>query len=69
MSLPPIRVVLAKVGLDGHDRGIKVVARACATRGCMSFMRAFGKRPRPLCAPLAMKTRPGLGCQSSAAPT
>ena len=24
----PIRVVLAKVGLDGHDRGIKVVARA-----------------------------------------
>ena len=24
-SAPPIRVVLAKVGLDGHDRGIKVV--------------------------------------------
>ncbi len=23
----PIRVLLAKVGLDGHDRGIKVVAR------------------------------------------
>ena len=23
----PIRVVLAKIGLDGHDRGIKVVAR------------------------------------------
>src|SRR3989442_4880370 len=22
----PIRVVLAKVGLDGHDRGVKVVA-------------------------------------------
>src|SRR3974390_556428 len=25
---PPLRVVLAKVGLDGHDRGVKVVARA-----------------------------------------
>ena len=24
----PIRVLLAKVGLDGHDRGVKVVARA-----------------------------------------
>jgi methylmalonyl-CoA mutase cobalamin-binding domain/chain len=24
----PLRIVLAKVGLDGHDRGIKVVARA-----------------------------------------
>ena len=23
----PTRIVLAKVGLDGHDRGIKVVAR------------------------------------------
>jgi methylmalonyl-CoA mutase C-terminal domain/subunit len=23
----PIRVLLAKVGLDGHDRGVKVVAR------------------------------------------
>jgi methylmalonyl-CoA mutase cobalamin-binding domain/chain len=30
----PIRVVLAKVGLDGHDRGIKVVARALRDAGC-----------------------------------
>jgi methylmalonyl-CoA mutase cobalamin-binding domain/chain len=30
---PPIRVVLAKVGLDGHDRGIKVVARALRDAG------------------------------------
>ena len=26
--MPALRIVLAKVGLDGHDRGIKVVARA-----------------------------------------
>jgi methylmalonyl-CoA mutase, C-terminal domain len=31
-SRPP-RVVLAKVGLDGHDRGIKVVARALRDAG------------------------------------
>ena len=29
----PPRVVLAKVGLDGHDRGIKVVARALRDAG------------------------------------
>jgi methylmalonyl-CoA mutase C-terminal domain/subunit len=32
-SSPPIRIVLAKVGLDGHDRGIKVVARALRDAG------------------------------------
>lgn len=29
----PIRVLLAKVGLDGHDRGIKVVARTLRDAG------------------------------------
>ncbi len=29
----PIRVMLAKIGLDGHDRGVKVVARALRDAG------------------------------------
>jgi methylmalonyl-CoA mutase C-terminal domain/subunit len=29
----PIRVVVAKVGLDGHDRGAKIVARALRDAG------------------------------------
>ncbi len=29
----PLRVVLAKLGLDGHDRGIKVVARILRDAG------------------------------------
>ena len=29
----PIRVVLAKIGLDGHDRGVKVVARGLRDAG------------------------------------
>ncbi len=34
MTNPPaLRIVLAKVGLDGHDRGIKVVARALRDAG------------------------------------
>jgi methylmalonyl-CoA mutase cobalamin-binding domain/chain len=34
MAQPAPRVVLAKVGLDGHDRGIKVVARGLRDAGC-----------------------------------
>jgi 2-hydroxyisobutanoyl-CoA mutase small subunit len=29
----PIRVIIAKVGLDGHDRGVKIVARALRDAG------------------------------------
>ena len=32
-ALGPIRVVVAKPGLDGHDRGAKVVARALRDAG------------------------------------
>jgi len=33
MPTPPIKVVVAKPGLDGHDRGAKVVARALRDAG------------------------------------
>jgi methylmalonyl-CoA mutase C-terminal domain/subunit len=33
MSMKKIRVLIAKPGLDGHDRGAKVVARALRDRG------------------------------------
>jgi isobutyryl-CoA mutase small subunit len=33
MTAPPVRVVVAKPGLDGHDRGAKVVARALRDAG------------------------------------
>ena len=32
LSTPP-KVVLAKIGLDGHDRGVKVIARALRDAG------------------------------------
>ncbi len=32
--VPPIRVLIAKPGLDGHDRGAKVVAHALREAGC-----------------------------------
>ncbi len=33
MSKPPIRVLVAKPGLDGHDRGAKIIARALRDAG------------------------------------
>jgi methylmalonyl-CoA mutase C-terminal domain/subunit len=33
MPAPPIRVLVAKPGLDGHDRGAKVIARALRDAG------------------------------------
>ena len=33
MSAPPLRVLLGKPGLDGHDRGIKILAQALKDAG------------------------------------
>ena len=33
VAAPPLRVLLGKVGLDGHDRGIKLIARALRDAG------------------------------------
>ena len=33
MPTPPIRVLVAKPGLDGHDRGAKIIARALRDAG------------------------------------
>jgi methylmalonyl-CoA mutase C-terminal domain/subunit len=33
MSGRPVRILTAKVGLDGHDRGIKVISRALRDAG------------------------------------
>jgi len=33
MPSPPIRVLVAKPGLDGHDRGAKIIARALRDAG------------------------------------
>src|SRR5215831_12693206 len=41
----PIRIVLAKVGLDGHDRGIKVVARALRDAGMQVIYAGLWQSP------------------------
>lgn len=47
---PPIRVLLAKVGLDGHDRGIKVVARALRDAGMEVIYTGLHRTPEQVVA-------------------
>jgi methylmalonyl-CoA mutase C-terminal domain/subunit len=46
----PIRVLLAKVGLDGHDRGVKVVARALRDAGMEVVYTGLHRRPEEVVA-------------------
>ena len=39
-----IRVLVAKPGLDGHDRGAKVIARALRDAGMEVYTQAFDRR-------------------------
>jgi methylmalonyl-CoA mutase, C-terminal domain len=47
---PPIRVVVAKPGLDGHDRGAKVVARALRDAGMEVIYTGLRQSPEQIVA-------------------
>ncbi len=62
MSNPaPLRVVLAKVGLDGHDRGIKVVARALRDAGCHVIYAGLWQTPEAVVRTVADEDADWLG--------
>jgi len=42
---PAIRVLIAKVGLDGHDRGVKIVARCLRDAGMDVIYTGLHKTP------------------------
>ncbi len=46
----PIRVVIAKPGLDGHDRGAKVIARALRDAGCEVIYTGLHQTPAAIAA-------------------
>ena len=45
-----IRILVAKPGLDGHDRGAKVVARALADAGCEVIYTGLHQTPEMIAA-------------------
>jgi methylmalonyl-CoA mutase cobalamin-binding domain/chain len=60
-SAPPIRIVLAKVGLDGHDRGIKVVARALRDAGMQVIYAGLWQTPESVVRAVADEDAAWLG--------
>ena len=50
MSSSPLRVVVAKPGLDGHDRGAKVVARALRDAGVEVIYTGLHQTPEQIVA-------------------
>src|SRR5512137_2048990 len=50
MSERPIRVLVAKVGLDGHDRGAKVVARCLRDAGMEVIYTGLHRTPEEVVA-------------------
>jgi methylmalonyl-CoA mutase C-terminal domain/subunit len=49
-SPPPLRIVVAKPGLDGHDRGAKIVARALRDAGMEVIYTGLHQTPEQIVA-------------------
>ncbi len=61
MSNAPIRVVIAKPGLDGHDRGAKVVARALRDAGMEVIYTGLRQTPAQIAAAVVQEDAAVLG--------
>src|ERR1700704_3668442 len=56
-----IRVVIAKPGLDGHDRGAKVVARALRDAGIEVIYTGLHQTPEQIVAAALQEDADGIG--------
>ncbi len=61
MSSAPIRVVIAKPGLDGHDRGAKVIARALRDAGMEVIYTGLRQTPAQIVAAVVQEDARVLG--------
>lgn len=59
MANQPVRILLAKVGLDGHDRGVKVLARALRDAGMEVIYTGLWQTPAS-CAQAAVQEDPDI---------
>ncbi len=56
-----IRVIVAKVGLDGHDRGAKIVARALRDAGMEVIYTGLHRRPEEVVAAAVQEDADAIG--------
>ena len=61
MPASPIRVIIAKPGLDGHDRGAKVVARALRDAGMEVIYTGLRQTPAQIVAAVVQEDAQVLG--------
>src|SRR5689334_24089271 len=61
MLLVPLRIVVAKPGLDGHDRGAKVVARALRDAGMEVIYTGLHQTPEQIVEAAIQEDADGIG--------
>lgn len=57
----PVRILIAKPGLDGHDRGAKVVARALRDAGCEVIYTGLHQTPENIASIAIQEDVDGVG--------
>jgi len=57
----PLRVVVAKVGLDGHDRGAKIIARALRDAGMEVMYTGLHQTPEEIVATVIQEDADAVG--------
>ncbi len=60
-SCMPIRILIAKPGLDGHDRGAKVVSRALRDAGCEVIYSGLHQTPEQIVETAIQEDVDGIG--------
>ncbi len=61
MSKSPLRIVVAKPGLDGHDRGAKVIARALRDAGMEVVYTGLHQTPEQIVEGAIQEDADGIG--------
>ncbi len=61
MSERPLRVIVAKAGLDGHDRGAKVIARALRDAGMEVIYTGLFQTPEQIVQTAIQEDADGIG--------
>ena len=61
MATRPLRIVVAKAGLDGHDRGAKVIARALRDAGMEVIYTGLFQTPEQIVQTAIQEDADGIG--------
>ncbi|MBV9233082.1 MAG: cobalamin B12-binding domain-containing protein [Candidatus Eremiobacteraeota bacterium] len=61
MNERPLRIVIAKAGLDGHDRGAKVIARALRDAGMEVIYTGLFQTPEQIVQTVIQEDADGIG--------